>query len=95
MGHTSRGVLGPTGVGSKTNEISRFRPLLDRLGLTDTVITANALHTQREHADWLVHTVVPLRQVRPCEVGPLQSWDVPRPLGRELSSMGSRWVTCH
>ena len=39
---------------AKTNEITRFRPLLDRLDLTDTVVTADALHTQREHADWLV-----------------------------------------
>ena len=31
-----------------------FRPLLDGLDLADTVITADALHTQPEHADWLV-----------------------------------------
>jgi predicted transposase YbfD/YdcC len=51
MDHTSRGVLAQTEVDSKTNEITQFRPLLD---LTDTVVTADALHTQREHADWLV-----------------------------------------
>jgi hypothetical protein len=28
-----------------TNEIARFRPLLDRLDLTDTVVTVDALHT--------------------------------------------------
>jgi predicted transposase YbfD/YdcC len=54
MDHTSRSVLAQTGVDSKTNEITQFRPLLDRLDLTTTVITADALHTQREHADWLV-----------------------------------------
>jgi hypothetical protein len=37
-----------------TNEIARFRSLLERLDLTDAVIPADALHTQREHADWLV-----------------------------------------
>jgi len=37
-----------------TNEIARFRPLLDHLDLTDTVVNADALHTQGEHADWLV-----------------------------------------
>jgi predicted transposase YbfD/YdcC len=37
-----------------TNEITQFRPLLDRLDLTATVVTADALHTQHEHADWLV-----------------------------------------
>jgi predicted transposase YbfD/YdcC len=54
MDHTSRGVLGQAGVDGKTNEITQFRPLLERLDLTSTVVTADALHTQREHADWLV-----------------------------------------
>ena len=52
--HTSRAVLAQADVDGKTNEIARFRPLLDGLDLTDTVITADALHTQREHAQWLV-----------------------------------------
>jgi predicted transposase YbfD/YdcC len=54
MDHTSRAVLAQTEVDGKTNEITRFRPLLDRLDLTATVVTADALHTQREHAEWLV-----------------------------------------
>jgi predicted transposase YbfD/YdcC len=54
MDHTSRAVLAQTDVDHTTNEIARFRPLLDRLDLTDTVVTADALHTQREHAEWLV-----------------------------------------
>jgi len=54
MDHTSRGVLCQAGVDGKTNEITQFRPLLDRLDLADTVVTADALHTQREHAEWLV-----------------------------------------
>jgi predicted transposase YbfD/YdcC len=54
MDHTSRSVLGQADVDHTTNEIARFRPLLDRLDLADTVVTADALHTQREHADWLV-----------------------------------------
>jgi predicted transposase YbfD/YdcC len=54
MNHTTLGVLAQTAVDGKTNEITRFRPLLDRLDLADTVVTADALHTQREHADWLV-----------------------------------------
>jgi predicted transposase YbfD/YdcC len=52
--HTSGAVLAQTNVEHTTNEIARFRPLLERLDLTDTVLTADALHTQREHADWLV-----------------------------------------
>jgi predicted transposase YbfD/YdcC len=54
MDHTSRAVLAQTEVDGKTNEITRFRPLLDHLDLSDTVVTADALHTQREHAEWLV-----------------------------------------
>jgi predicted transposase YbfD/YdcC len=54
MDHTTRGVLAQTAVDGKTNEITRLQPLLDRLDLADTVVTADALHTQREHADWLV-----------------------------------------
>ncbi len=54
MDHTTGAVLAQADVQATTNEIARFRPLLDRLDLTDTVVTADALHTQREHADWLV-----------------------------------------
>jgi predicted transposase YbfD/YdcC len=54
MDHTSRGVLGQAEVDGQTNEITQFRPLLEGLDLADTVVTADALHTQREHADWLV-----------------------------------------
>jgi DDE_Tnp_1-associated/Transposase DDE domain len=54
MDHATRAVLAQADVGSKTNEITQFRPLLDRLDLAARVVTADALHTQREHADWLV-----------------------------------------
>jgi predicted transposase YbfD/YdcC len=54
MDHTSRGVLGQTDVDTKTNEITGFQPLLDGLDLAGRVLTADAMHTQREHADWLV-----------------------------------------
>jgi predicted transposase YbfD/YdcC len=54
MDHTSRTVLAQADVEATTNEIARFRPLLEGLDLADTVVTADALHTQREHADWLV-----------------------------------------
>ena len=49
--HT-RVVLGQINVDGKTNEITAFAPLLDTLtstDLADVVITADALHTQREH----------------------------------------------
>jgi hypothetical protein len=54
MDHTTRAVLAQTDVDATTNEIARSRPLPDRLDLAATVVTADALHTQREHADWLV-----------------------------------------
>lgn len=47
-------VLGQVDVDGKTNEISRFQPLLGSLDLTAVVVTADALHTQRGHARWLV-----------------------------------------
>lgn len=47
-------VLGQVDVDGKTNELTRFQPLLTPLDLTCVVVTADALHTQREHARWLV-----------------------------------------
>ncbi|WP_232430540.1 ISAs1 family transposase [Salinispora pacifica] len=49
-------VLGQVDVDGKTNELTRFQPLLGPLDLTAVVVTADALHTQREHARWLVDT---------------------------------------
>ena len=51
-------VLGQVEVGAKSNEIPQFAPLLDTLtaagvDLARTVITADALHTQRAHAVYL------------------------------------------
>jgi predicted transposase YbfD/YdcC len=54
MDHTTRAVLSQTDVDHTTNEIARFRPLLEGLDLAGRVVTADALHTQREHGDWLV-----------------------------------------
>jgi predicted transposase YbfD/YdcC len=41
------------GEGGKSSEITAFAPLLDRIDLTDTLLTADALHTQRGHAEYL------------------------------------------
>lgn len=54
MRHTTTGVLGQVAVDGKSNEITAFRPLLQPLELTRMVITADALHSQREHAQFLV-----------------------------------------
>jgi predicted transposase YbfD/YdcC len=46
-------VLTQRQIDSKSNEIPAFAPLLDNIDLTDTVITADALHTQHAHTTYL------------------------------------------
>ncbi|MFF8530770.1 ISAs1 family transposase [Streptomyces sp. NPDC015532] len=54
--HVSGLVLAQMDVGEKTNEITRFRPLLDTLpDLTGTVVTSDAMHTQHDHATYLLN----------------------------------------
>ncbi|MET8249398.1 ISAs1 family transposase [Streptomyces sp. NPDC005202] len=52
MDHTGH-VLAQRQVADKSNEIPAFRPLLDTIDLTGTVITADALHTQHAHGTYL------------------------------------------
>lgn len=53
--HRSGVVLGQVDVSSKTNEIPMFSQLIDRIdGIEGAVVTADALHAQRAHADYLV-----------------------------------------
>ncbi|MGH3966391.1 MAG: ISAs1 family transposase [Pseudonocardiaceae bacterium] len=52
--HTYGVVLAQREVGCKTNEITEFAPLLDSVELDSAVVTADALHAQRGHADYLV-----------------------------------------
>ena len=47
-------VLGQVDVEAKTNEIPMFATLLDHIDLAGAVVTADALHAQRAHADYLV-----------------------------------------
>ncbi|MFD5678204.1 ISAs1 family transposase [Streptomyces sp. NPDC127040] len=55
MEHTSGLVLAQLDVGEKTNEITCFQPLLDTVAdLAGTVVTSDALHTQHEHAGYLL-----------------------------------------
>ncbi|MFE7401687.1 ISAs1 family transposase [Streptomyces sp. NPDC057557] len=47
-------VLTQLDVGEKTNEITCFQPLLQSIAdLAGVVVTSDAMHTQREHADYL------------------------------------------
>jgi predicted transposase YbfD/YdcC len=54
LAHGSGTVLAQRRVDVKTNELTEFRPLLDEVDLAGRVVTADALHTQAEHARWLV-----------------------------------------
>ncbi|MFG1886212.1 ISAs1 family transposase [Micromonospora sp. NPDC049102] len=55
--HADAVTLAARQIPAKTNEISEFAPLLDQIAdtdLTNTVVTADALHAQRAHAVYLV-----------------------------------------
>jgi predicted transposase YbfD/YdcC len=54
MVHGSGIVVAQTEVDEKSNEITAFRPLLEALDLTGALVTADAMHTQREHARFVV-----------------------------------------
>ncbi|MGW0787691.1 ISAs1 family transposase [Streptomyces sp. NPDC002911] len=52
--HVGGLILAQMDVGEKTNEITRFQPLLDTLpDLSGTVVTSDAMHTQHDHATYL------------------------------------------
>jgi predicted transposase YbfD/YdcC len=53
LDHAGGVVLGQVQVEAKSNEIGAFTTLLDDLDLTDVLITADAAHTNRNHADYL------------------------------------------
>ena len=62
-------VLAQASVDGKTNEITAFAPLLEPLDLAGCVITADALHTQREHAKFLAgkqaHYILAVKRNQP------------------------------
>ena len=52
--HTTGAVLVQANVSEKHNEITYFKPLLEGIkDLKDVIVSADALHTQREHAEYL------------------------------------------
>ena len=54
LDHNAGVTLGQVEISEKTNEIPMFSTLLDQIDdLTDVVVTADALHAQREHAEYL------------------------------------------
>jgi hypothetical protein len=52
--HKEGVVLNQRQVDGKHNEIVEFKPLLEPLDIAGMVVTADAMHTQREHAHFLV-----------------------------------------
>jgi predicted transposase YbfD/YdcC len=54
LDHHDGAVLAQREVPAATNEIAEFQPLLAGLDLAGALITADALHTQRDHAAFLV-----------------------------------------
>jgi predicted transposase YbfD/YdcC len=53
LDHADGVVRGQRVVDEKSNEITAFAPLLDNIDIAGVIITADALHTQREHAEYL------------------------------------------
>lgn len=54
LDHDTGCVIGQESVGAKTNEVPHFAALIDQLGdVSGVIVTADALHTQREHAELL------------------------------------------
>lgn len=71
MTHADGAVLAQRQVHHKTNEIRCFTRLLDPVDLTGAVVTADALHTQRAHARYLVAQrgadyLVTVKNNQPC-----------------------------
>lgn len=54
MVHGEGTVIAQREVDHKTNEITALRPLLDDVDIGGAVVTADALHAQRDHAEFLV-----------------------------------------
>ncbi|WP_316782178.1 ISAs1 family transposase [Streptomyces sasae] len=52
--HGCQTVIAQRQVAAKSNEIPAFAPLLDRLDLRGVVVTADAMHTQRTHAEHVI-----------------------------------------
>ena len=54
LDHHDGAVLAQREVPAASNEIAEFQPLLAGLDLASAVVTADAMHTQRDHANFLV-----------------------------------------
>jgi predicted transposase YbfD/YdcC len=69
LDHAHGVVLGQVDVAAKTNEIPMFATLLDRIDIAGAIITADAMHAQRAHAQYLLrrgaHFVLTVKRNQP------------------------------
>jgi len=85
LDHAHGVVLGQVDVGAKTNEIPMFAALLDRIDLAGAVVTADVLHAQRAHAEYLAgqrgaHYLITVKRNQPglhAQLAALPWRDVP------------------
>jgi len=82
--HVHGVVLGQVDVEAKTNEIPMFSTLLDAIPLVGAVVTADAMHAQRTHAEYLhgrgAHFVLTVKRNQPklyAQLATLPWRDVP------------------
>lgn len=93
MTHSEGATIAQRNVATKTNEITGFRPLLEPLDLADVVVTADALHAQREHARWLsgergAHYVFGLKDNQPSLAASAEGLLAERPVVYETHDRG-------
>ena len=90
--HEEATTIAQANVDVKTNEITVFRPLLGSLDLADLVVTADALHTQREHAAFLrsqgAHYVLGVKENRPTLLAQAKRSLAGRPVAYESHDRG-------
>ena len=84
-------------MGAKTNEIPLFSTLCDSIAISGAVITADALHAQREHARYLArrgaHYVITIKRNQPglhAQLAALPWRDVPKAYDKRERGHGRR-----
>jgi predicted transposase YbfD/YdcC len=92
MTHAEGATIAQRDVDQKTNEITGFRPLLEGLDLEGVVVTADAMHAQREHARFLVgrsaHYVIGLKGNQPTLAEAAERLLVEAPVVHETHERG-------
>ena len=81
MTHDERVVIAQQEVDHKTNEIKVFRPLLRDLDIEGTLVTADAMHTQDDHINFLVeeknaHVLLFVKENQPSLYNEIGCWDL-------------------